>query len=108
MDQLDAYRERLKMRVMGRANDAINRLGQLRFRPVGQNQGGSIIPASTPEEIALQHVQHQAEAQVLQEVMQMCDEEFRAVMGQPKEPQAPGAAEARAAVEKKILKEGVY
>ena len=108
MDQLDAYRERMKGALMERARQSLEALGNLQFRQVGWNRDGQMIPSSSAEDIALQHIQLQAEAKILARACEICDEEYRVVMGQPKNPAPPGAAEQREALDKKITKEGVY
>jgi hypothetical protein len=107
-DLLDTFRENLKNRLSEEARKSAEAMLNLQFRPVGQNAQGHMIPPSSVEEIALQHVQLQAAARAFSLVNLICDEEYRAVMGQPKQTEEPGAAEAREKLDKKIMKEGVY
>ena len=111
MDLLDLFRQRLKARVMERANVAVNQMGQVRYRPAGKIPGAKnqelIIPPSSMEDIALLHTQFQAEAQILAEIVAAIDEEYRLTLGQPKDPVDPVAAAKTAALIKEQAK-GVY
>lgn len=92
MSQLDSFREAIRRRVEERANQAINLMGQVRFRAPGPASAGQAvvgIEAFGMEAIALAHTMHQAEAQVLTQVMGFIDEEYRKAMGLPAEQPDP-------------------
>lgn len=110
MSQLESFRDAVRARIAGRAEIALNRLGAVRFREAGPAQAKDTVvavPSFSMEEIALAHTLHQAEAQVLTEIIAAVDEEYRKAMGQPAEPNNPGKTEV---IEKqaKEQKRGVY
>lgn len=107
---LESFRDAVRKRIEDRANLALNRLGAVRFREASPAQASNTvvaIPSFSMEEIALAHTLHQAEAQVLTEIIAYVDEEFRKAMGQPSEPNNPEKT-ARIAKQETEKQRGVY